>query len=56
MSISTEEYRKLLGDYSSTDEQIIKRIEYIEGLYRNVIREELRKVVAQKPPKAAKLT
>lgn len=55
MSISTEEYRKLLNDYLSTDEQVIKRIGYIEALCRNVTIEELRKVVTQKSSSNTKL-
>lgn len=43
--VSTQEYRKLLNDKTSTDEQIAKRLEYIETLCRNVIRQELENYV-----------
>lgn len=39
--VSVQEYRKKLNDYESTDEQIIKRLEYVEALCRNVIRQEI---------------
>jgi hypothetical protein len=43
MSISVEEYRKIMSDETSTDEQILKRLGYLEALCRNVIRAELEK-------------
>lgn len=42
-SISIEEYRKLMLDQTSSDVQILQRLQYIEAICRNVIREELRK-------------
>jgi hypothetical protein len=39
--VTNEEYRKLLGDYKSTDEQIKKRVEYLEAFCRKVIKLEL---------------
>lgn len=39
--VSVQEYRKKLNDYESTYEQILKRLEYIEALCRNVIRQEI---------------
>lgn len=39
--VSVQEYRKKLNDYKSTVEQITKRLEYIEALCRNVIRQEI---------------
>ncbi len=44
--ITTDEYRRLLNDHTSTDEQIAKRIEYIEAFCRNVIRLELERYVS----------
>jgi hypothetical protein len=41
--VSIEEYRKMLNDNVSTDEQIMRRVEYIESLCRNIIRQELQK-------------
>jgi DNA mismatch repair ATPase MutS len=38
-----KEYRKLLNDNVSSDEQIQKRLDYLEALCRNVIRIELEK-------------
>jgi len=44
MSISIEEYRKIMSDETSTDEQILNRLNYLEALCRNVIRAELEKL------------
>ncbi len=41
MSISIEKYRRIMSDETSTDEQILKRLEYLESLCRNIIRHEL---------------
>lgn len=41
MSISIQEYRKIMSDETSTDEQILKRLNYLEALCKNVIRTEL---------------
>lgn len=41
MSISIAEYRKIMSDETSTDEQILKRLNYLEALCRNVTRQEL---------------
>jgi len=41
MVVTVDEYRKVLNDYKSTDEQIKKRIEYIQALCRGIIRQEL---------------
>ena len=38
-----KEYRKLLNDDLSSDEQIQKRLDYLEALCRNVIEMELEK-------------
>jgi DNA mismatch repair ATPase MutS len=38
-----KEYRKLLNDNVSSDEQIQRRLDYLEALCRNVIRTELEK-------------
>jgi len=38
-----QEYRELLKDEISSDEQIQKRLDYLEALCRNVIRIELGK-------------
>lgn len=42
-SVTVEEYRKLLNDYISSEEQIIKRLQYLEALCRNNIKSELEK-------------
>lgn len=36
--VGISEYRKILADNISTDEQITKRLQYIEALCRNIIR------------------
>ena len=43
--VSVEEYRTLLNDRTSSDEQIIKRLVYLEAFCRNVARMELEKYV-----------
>jgi len=48
LAVSVSEYRKILGNDSSTDEQIIFRIRYLESLCRNIAREELQNYVDQK--------
>ncbi len=49
--ISTKEYRELLKDEISTDEQIIKRLEYLESFCRNLIRPELEKILKENKQK-----
>lgn len=44
-NISKEEYRKLLNDYKSSDEQIEKRLQYLGSFCRNIIRAELQQYV-----------
>jgi hypothetical protein len=39
--VTIEEYRKILNDYVSTEEQVNKRLNYLEALIRNVVRNEL---------------
>ena len=39
--VRLEQYRKILGDYSSSDECIQDRLDYIKGLCRNIIRIQL---------------
>ena len=41
LAVSVGEYRKILKDSKSTDEQIERRLVYLEALCRNVIRQEL---------------
>lgn len=40
-AVSVAEYREMLLDDVSTDEQIIKRLQYLGALCRNVIKSEL---------------
>jgi hypothetical protein len=42
--VTIEEYRKILKDYRSTDEEIKKRLEYLETFCRNIIKQELEKL------------
>lgn len=46
--LSIEEYRRLLHDEVSTDEQIRRRIDYLESLSRDIIRAELKAYVQGK--------
>ena len=41
--ISVDEYRRLLGDYKSTDEQIVERLQFLEAFCRNIIKPEIKK-------------
>ena len=41
--VSVAEYRKLRHDDVSTEEQVARRLQYLEALCRIVIREELTK-------------
>ncbi len=50
--VSVKEYREILNDHSSTEEQICKRIEYLEAFCRNIARSEIEVYV--KSIKAAK--
>ena len=46
--LSIKEYRKILNDYSTPDEKIEKRIQYLENLSRNIIRDEIKNHVEGK--------
>ncbi len=39
--ISVAEYRKILNDYTSSEDLIVQRLQYLEALMRNIIRVEL---------------
>ena len=43
--LTIQEYRQILSDQKSTDAQISKRIEYLEALCRNIIRNEIQNYV-----------
>lgn len=43
--VSILEYRQMLCDDISTDEQITRRLRYLEALCRNVIQNEIQKYV-----------
>lgn len=47
MVVTVDEYRKILDDKDSSDEQITKRIQYIEALCRNIAKQELENYVNQ---------
>ena len=44
--VSVEEYREILMDRISSDEQIKKRLEYLEAFCRNIIQAELERYVS----------
>ncbi|KKQ99506.1 MAG: hypothetical protein UU11_C0002G0132 [Parcubacteria group bacterium GW2011_GWF2_40_69] len=46
--VTIEEYRKILNDQKTSDEDIIKRIKYLEVFCRNVIRSEIKSHVSKK--------
>jgi|CXWL01.1.fsa_nt_gi hypothetical protein len=39
--VSIGEYRRILHDTRSTDEEILRRLQYLQSLCRSVIRNEL---------------
>ena len=39
--VEIDECRRILDDYKSTDEQIIRKIQYLESFCDNIIRTEL---------------
>lgn len=41
--VSVAEYRQLLSDYTSTDERITERLQFLEAFCRNIIKPELQK-------------
>lgn len=43
--VSVEEYRKILNDYESTEEQIKKRLQFLEAFCENIIKLELENYV-----------
>ena len=47
-SVSVEDYRKILDDSKSTDEQIKKRLEYLEAFCNNIIRMEIENLYPKK--------
>lgn len=43
--VSIAEYRRLLGDDTSTDKRIVERLQYLEAFCRNIIKPELQTYV-----------
>ena len=43
--VSIAEYRNILGDTTSTDKQITKRLQYLEAFCKNIIKPELQTYV-----------
>ena len=43
--VTVSEYRTLLNDYTSADDQIIERLEYLESFCRNVAKFEIEKYI-----------
>lgn len=46
--VTISEYRKMLNDYKSSDDQILKRLEYLRSFCRNVIKLELENEIRKK--------
>ena len=42
--VTVREYREILNDNDSSDEQVQKRIQYLEALCQNIISSELQKL------------
>ena len=53
--ISIIEYRKILNDYASSEEQIKKRLQYLDALCRNVAQIELQNYVRRVKQKRTKV-
>lgn len=45
--VTVEEYRKILNDQKTSDENITKRLKYLEAFCRNIIKTELQRYVAK---------
>ena len=56
--LSIEKYRKIRNDYTSSDEQVKGRLEYLHAFFRNIIRIELEKYAGKRSaiPQASKET
>jgi len=48
VTISVEEYRELTNDKESTDEQIVKKIKYLESICGNIVSNEIKQYVKSK--------
>lgn len=46
--IETKEYRKIIKDYKSSEEQIKKKLEYLEAFCRNIIKLEIEKYARER--------
>ena len=42
--VSVEEYRDLINDFTSSDERVKERLQYLEAFCRNIIKPELKKL------------
>jgi hypothetical protein len=47
--ITVEKYREILKDYSTPEEVIKKRIEYLTAFCRNIAKDEIENYVREKP-------
>ena len=52
--LTIKEYREILNDQTSSEEQITKRLQYLDAFCRNVIRLELKNVCQKKQIKQSK--
>ena len=52
--LTIKEYREILNDQTSSEEQIKKRLQYLEAFCRNVIKLELENVCQKKQIKQSK--
>ncbi len=46
-SVTIKDYREMMNDEVSTDEQIEKRIQYLDTFCRNIIKAELKNFLAK---------
>ncbi len=46
--ISISEYRKILNDNKSSDEEVRKKVTYLEAFCRNIVRQDVEKFVRTK--------
>lgn len=45
--VSVEEYRQIVNDFTSSNERIEERLQYLEAFCRNIIKPELQKIYEQ---------
>lgn len=52
--LNIDEYRKITGDYSRSEKQILKKLNYLEALSRNIINVEIMTYVEKRTKPTSK--